>query len=182
MKKDISFIILLLLLHSFVIFCQGNDLSNDIKIRESQEHTSSGESLEDLSQSNGNNLSEDDSLQNSYDEEKTKSPSPTTTTKVAGQTTSTTVVSTTTTKIEGSKTSTITIQDKSTTTNEEKSTTTGTSKGTTEKPCPSCDTSFALGTFFFGNFFGMSLMLIMGYIYLVWLRRTTTSPSSARLY
>ncbi|CEF67586.1 Hypothetical protein SRAE_2000224800 [Strongyloides ratti] len=48
--------------------------------------------------------------------------------------------------------------------------------------CPKCSTNFALGTFFFGNFFGMALMLVMGYIYLSWLRRASTIPSSARLY
>uniref|UniRef100_A0A0K0E3F7 LITAF domain-containing protein n=1 Tax=Strongyloides stercoralis TaxID=6248 RepID=A0A0K0E3F7_STRER len=48
--------------------------------------------------------------------------------------------------------------------------------------CPTCTTNFALGTFFFGNFFGMALMLIMGYIYLSWLRRASSIPQSARLY
>uniref|UniRef100_A0AC35TRD6 Transmembrane protein n=1 Tax=Rhabditophanes sp. KR3021 TaxID=114890 RepID=A0AC35TRD6_9BILA len=63
-----------------------------------------------------------------------------------------------------------------------------TTKSTATKPITTTekaekdDSGFATGTFFFGIFMGMILMVALGYIYILWMRRKANATPTSRLY
>uniref|UniRef100_A0A0K0FZL7 Uncharacterized protein n=1 Tax=Strongyloides venezuelensis TaxID=75913 RepID=A0A0K0FZL7_STRVS len=164
------FLSILVIYHNYFAFCISSQ-SPQMSYTNLQNDNSSYDGLND-SYYNDNGQNEGDELKKDGNEETSEMPSSS---------------STTSTSTKSAHTSTTTEEPKtisSKTEHPESSTISGksTEEYTTYAPCPPCTTNFALGTFFFGNFFGMALMLVMGYIYLSWLRRTSSIPQSARLY
>uniref|UniRef100_A0A0N5CCX5 Uncharacterized protein n=1 Tax=Strongyloides papillosus TaxID=174720 RepID=A0A0N5CCX5_STREA len=170
------FLSILVIYLNYFAFC-GTPPISEILDSESQNDDSSGDTF-DTSYYNDKGPGENIFLQT--DKNKGASETPSTDSTTTTTTTTTTKSSHTTTTTEEPKTKTMgskTEHPESSTISEK-----STEEYPTYAPCPPCTTNFALGTFFFGNFFGMALMLVMGYIYLSWLRRTSSIPQSARLY